>query len=172
MTVMWGASKWTPALAPLSYTNTGKHTPTHSFFLGVRDLSLLMSTLLSSSHFLSRSHLDVVKWVITASLRGSTSHAEPSIQRVLGGPVQRVVLRERQHHCISLWTETGWHYSDSMETFLFHELKRTHTHLIFILLNDNEKNMSQNVAVRKLKVAGSSKRVEVQGEILWYLSKC
>lgn len=32
--------------------------------------------------------------------------------------------------------------------------------------------MSQNVAVSKLKVAESSNTVEVQGEILWYLSKC
>lgn len=143
--------KWTPALPPLSYTNTGKHTPTHSFFLGVRDLSLLMSTLLSSSHFLSRSHLDVVKWVITASLRGATSHAEPSIQRVLGGPVQRVVLWERQHHCISLWTETVQRYPDSMETFLFHELKRTQIHLIFILLNDIEKKYEPKCSSQEVK---------------------
>lgn len=46
--------------------------------------------------------LDVVERVKAARLRRSSSHAQPSVQRVLGGHVQRVVLRERQHHCISL----------------------------------------------------------------------
>lgn len=50
----------------------------------------------------SLSRLDVVERVKAARLRRSTSHAQPGLQRVLGGRVQRVVLRERQHHCISL----------------------------------------------------------------------
>lgn len=67
--------------------------------------------------------------------------------------MQRVVLRERQHHCISLWTETGLASSrgNSMETFLFHELKRNHTHLIFILLNDIEKKYEPKCSSQEVK---------------------
>lgn len=53
LTVLWGASK-RDSSSPFSLTHKYRqtHTPTHSFFLGVHVLSLLMSTPLSSSHFL------------------------------------------------------------------------------------------------------------------------
>lgn len=108
----------------LSFTHSCKHTTEHTHphthsILKVRmnsswdpcpltthvhSVSLLLSTLFFP---LLLSGLDVVKRVKIARLRRSTSHAEPSIQRVLGGPVQRVVLRERQHHCISLQEKRG-----------------------------------------------------------------
>lgn len=107
-----------------SHTDThtqNKHTHPHKLILSILNvydneifsiilclapyscpLSLLfLPPFLSLS--LSLSRLDVVEWVKAARLRRSTSHAQPSVQRVLGGRVQRVVLRERQHHCISLW---------------------------------------------------------------------
>lgn len=65
-------------------------------------LLLLSIFILPLPLSLSLSRLDVVEWVKAARLRRSTSHAQPSVQRVLGGRVQRVVLREGQHHCISL----------------------------------------------------------------------
>lgn len=96
--------KGTPALPFRSHTNTGKHTHqyTHSFWESVSSHYSCPLYCPLPTPSLASSHLDVVKWVITARFRWSTSHAEPSIQRVLGGPVQRVVLRKRQHHCISL----------------------------------------------------------------------
>lgn len=121
-------------LSLLSFIHTLTHTQTHTnehtyphkpilSILNVRDtefisgfhvFSLLMSAQSLASIYpllptssLSLSHLDVVERVKTARLRRSTSHAQPSVQRVLGGPVQRVVLRERQHHCISLREKTG-----------------------------------------------------------------
>lgn len=114
--------KGTPALPSRSHTNTGKHTHqhTHSFWESMSShYSCPLHCPLPTSLFAS-SHLDVVKWVIAARLRWSTSHAEPSIQRVLGGPMQRVVLWEWQHHCISLWIETGWRYPEEAAQDLFY----------------------------------------------------
>lgn len=54
LTVLWGASK-RDSSSPFSLTHKYRqtHTPTRSFFLGVGVFSLLMSTLLSTSHFLA-----------------------------------------------------------------------------------------------------------------------
>lgn len=46
--------------------------------------------------------LDVVEWMKAAGVGRSSAHTQPGVQGALGGRVQRVVLRERQHHCISL----------------------------------------------------------------------
>ena len=58
------------------------------------------SLSLSLSH--APSLLDVIEWVKAAALRRGPSHVQPSIQGILGGCVQRIVFRQRQHHCISL----------------------------------------------------------------------
>ena len=111
-----------------SLTHTKEHTHPHKHIfsiLNVYDIEFFSGPPRPRSHLflsiyetecsshsrrpslsLSFSGLDVVERVKAARLRRSTSHAQPSVQRVLGGRVQRVVLRERQHHCISLREET------------------------------------------------------------------
>lgn len=56
----------------------------------------------SDLSFVSFFFSDVVEGVKGARFRRPSSHVEPGVQGVLGGWMQIGVLRQREHHCISL----------------------------------------------------------------------